>query len=445
MAYRPLSFADVVGQGHVVGLLRAMSARYRAGEAKWPPALVFYGPRGTGKTTMARIVSSALNCTGYSDPEDGEAEGHGREAGEPCLDCPSCLAIRKGTSAGVTELDMASHGSVEDVRSIRDQASFSMAENYRVYLLDEVHSASKEAFNALLKILEEPPPRVLFVLITTEPERIPDTIRSRAMEFEFRRMSPADIVSRLRSIAESQDVAGRIDESVYPVLASRARGGMRDAVMSLEQVCYVEGSVTTETVRRVFGVSDLPERLLDAAVKGDASRGLAAVQEAALAAVPVPVLVSAMLEGLSALLASAQGAEPIAGSVSAEWLEAYAHGIPPSAIVAGIRVLWDIQSRVRTTDASSTATFAAGYALFVQAVSPGAWAQSAREANSGPVMSVPVSYPIPANGGAQSPAGANGMSVPGVPSPRALSPEEVADLVLKLQAPSADSDSKPGI
>ena len=363
VTHRPSRFEDVLGQRHVADLLRTMSARFHAADEgsvwAWPPALVFYGPRGTGKTSTARIVSAALNCL---TPVNGD----------PCGTCVSCESITNGTSPGVTELDMASNGSVEDVRDIRARAAFGMsAERYRVWLLDEVHSASREAFNALLKLLEEPPPNLLFILVTTEPERIPDTIRSRSMEFEFRRLSLEVLIDRLKHVATVEGVADRVDEDVYRLLASRARGGMRDAVMSLEQVCFREGPVTADTVRATFGVSTLPERLLDAAVKGDSARGFAHIQEAILSAVPVPVLIVEMLDGLTALLASAQGAPvPPQGSVSSEWVTTYAGGIPLSNIVKGISILWDMQGRTRASDTAAATTLAAGYTLFVDALSP---------------------------------------------------------------------------
>lgn len=415
VSYRPHLFSEVIGQEHVTVLLKAMSSRLYDEGRRWPPALVFYGPRGTGKTTMARIVSASLNC-------------HNPQKGEPCLECSSCVSIRNGTSPGVSELDMASNGSVEDVREIRNRASFSMSsEAYRVYLLDEVHSASKEAFNALLKILEEPPPGLLFVLITTEPERIPDTIRSRAMEFEFRRLSPQHLIDRLRQVAEAEGVLDRIDDAVFPLLASRARGGMRDAVMSLEQVCFNEGRVTPTTVRETFGVSDLPERLLDAAVKGDVSRGFAILQEAVLAAVPVPVLITEMLDGLTALLASAQGS-PVApqGSISPEWVSAYAGSIPASAVVAGIGVLWAMQGRTRAADASAGSTLAAGYALFVEAVSPGSYGAASS-------VSLPSNQPSVNPSPTSQPMSDQASSVP-------LSPDALGALLSSLQAsPSEDS------
>ena len=413
VANRPARFADVTGQFHVSDLLRGMARAYHNDAMVWPPALVFYGPRGTGKTTMARIVSAALNCL---DPQDGE----------PCLECASCKAIRTGTSPGVTELDMASNGSVDGVRSIRDRASFSMSpDNFTVYLLDEVHSASREAFNALLKILEEPPPGLLFVLVTTDPESIPDTVRSRAMEYEFRRLSPLDISERLRHVAAVQGVADRIDDAVYHLLAVRARGGMRDAVMSLEQCCYQDGPVTADTVRTTFGVSDLPERLLDAAVKGDAARGFAVLQEAALSAVPVQVLITEMLDGLTALLASVvDAAVPSLGTVSDEWVETYAGGIPATNVVAGIGVLWDLQSRTHAGDVSAASTLAAGYALLVDAISPGSFSVidplADRQKGNGTV----IHSASPTNGSAP--------DVPIETTGPPLTPAELGDLVAQL-------------
>lgn len=357
---RPRRFGEVAGQSHIAPVLRAMIRTQKAG-GNFPPALVLFGPRGTGKTTVGRIIAKALNCPNATD-------------GEPCDDCPSCSAITSGRSAGVDEIDMASHGSVDDIRALRDSAAYSLSEAWRVYLMDEVHSASSQAFNALLKLLEEPPPATLFLLVTTEPDRIPATIRSRAMDFEFRRIPATVITTRLRELAEVHDVTDRVDDDVFLMLASRARGGMRDAVMSLEQLCYREGQVTAETVKETFGFTDVAERLLDAALKGDLSAGLARLSEALDGAVAPSFLVDSMLEGLTALLSVSCGVRPDVGApVSPTWLEAQA-GTPPGLTLDGMKVLWDLRAKISPGSVSAPASLAVAYALLVRVLAPSRFA-----------------------------------------------------------------------
>jgi DNA polymerase-3 subunit gamma/tau len=269
----------------------------------------------------------------------------------------------------VVEVDMASHGSVDDIRNLKTSSMLSFAARWRVYLLDEVHSASRAAFDALLKLLEEPPPHTLFILVTTEPDRIPETIRSRCLPYEFRRISIGVIVPRLRFIAAQHGEAERIDERVYELLAQRAKGGMRDAVMSLEQLSYKDGQITEATVRDIFAVTDLPQRLLDAAVKGDMQRGLTVLNEAVESSLPPVSLADDMLTGLNALLCMAYGVQPEMSPVTPEWLAAYSR-IDPKLVLDGLASLWDARKLMRPGDPSGFATLRIGYASLVGALTP---------------------------------------------------------------------------
>src|SRR6187397_78319 len=249
LKYRPRTFDDLVGQVSVQVILREMVKRDAV-----PSALLFDGVRGSGKTTSARILAASLNC---------EADSR------PCGVCPSCKSIFDGSSLDVQEIDAASNGLVSDIRALVEQVLYSTGGRYRVVLLDECHSMSREAMNALLKTLEEPPPSTVFVLLTTEPSKILDTIVSRCMKFTFRRISVADIVGRLEWICAQEDLA--VEPALIRAIAERADGGMRDAVMTLDQVVRVQVS-TADRFDELFGESDFAPALVTAMAAGDKPR-----------------------------------------------------------------------------------------------------------------------------------------------------------------------------
>jgi len=247
--YRPQRFDEVVGQNHVVGTLTR-----EVTDDKVAHAYLFAGPRGTGKTTSARLLAKSLNCT------DRGADG------EPCNECASCFGITEGTSLDVIELDAASHNKVEDVREIRvNVGTVAAAEGaHRVYILDEAHMLSRAAGNALLKTLEEPPEHVVFVLATTEPYKLLDTIRSRSQRFDFHPVSSETLVEHLSDISKREGFT--TDAAGLSMIATHARGSVRDAMSLLEQVAALGGGVvSTEGVTRALGLAD-----------GDAFTGLVA-------------------------------------------------------------------------------------------------------------------------------------------------------------------------
>jgi len=261
--YRPQRFDEVVGQDHVIDTLSREIIDHKVAHA-----YLFAGPRGTGKTTTARLLAKSLNCPNRS------------EAGEPCNECPSCVGITEGTSLDVIELDAASHNKVEDVREIRvNVGTVAAAEGaHRVYILDEAHMLSRAASNALLKTLEEPPEHVVFVLATTEPYKLLDTIRSRSQRFDFHPVSTETLSSYL------EDIAGREGFSTDPaglaMIATHARGSVRDAMSLLEQVAALgDGSVSAEGVTRALGLADSAafSQLVDAITGQDAPAALGLV------------------------------------------------------------------------------------------------------------------------------------------------------------------------
>ncbi len=243
--YRPANFQEVVGQEHVTRTLRNAIRSGRIGHA-----FLFSGLRGVGKTSVARILARTLNC---QDPDHSD---------EPCGKCQSCTEIEAGRSLDVVEMDAASHTGVDDIRELREAVMYAPGENrYKVYIIDEAHMLSKNAFNALLKTLEEPPPRVIFILATTKPHKIPVTIHSRCQRYDFRRIPSSAIARHLGSICEKEGVA--ISGDSLRRIAIAAEGSLRDSQSLLDQVLSFSGeSVADEDVNLVLGTLDI-DRLLD--------------------------------------------------------------------------------------------------------------------------------------------------------------------------------------
>ena len=234
--WRPKTFADVVGQEHITETLQRQVA-----EGRLSHAYLFTGTRGTGKTTCAKILARAVNC---EHPENGN----------PCNRCPSCLGIESGRFLDVVELDAASNNGVDSVRALRDEAIYSPAQvKKRVYIVDEVHMLSTPAFNALLKILEEPPEHLMFILATTELHKVPATILSRCQRFSFRRIQPKDIVGRLNYIAGQENIDLKDDGAA--LLARLSDGALRDALSLLDQCAAVGGAIDAPAVLDALGLA----------------------------------------------------------------------------------------------------------------------------------------------------------------------------------------------
>ena len=237
-AWRPQTFEEVVGQKHVTQTLTNAIAQGRVAHA-----YLFSGPRGVGKTSLARILAKALNC------DDGPTE-------RPCGVCAHCVEIREGTSIDVQEIDGASNRGIEEIRELRENARYlPSGSRYKIYIIDEVHMLTKEAFNALLKTLEEPPRHVLFVFATTEAHRVPPTILSRCQTFLFRRIPASDIEAHLRKIVDKEGI--ELEPAGLAVLARQADGSVRDSLSLLDQVIsYGDRKVTAAMVRNVLGLVD---------------------------------------------------------------------------------------------------------------------------------------------------------------------------------------------
>src|ERR1700685_1183395 len=256
--WRPQTFADVVGQQHVT---RTLANAVQSGRVAH--AYIFSGARGVGKTTTARILAKALNCAKAP-------------AAEPCNECDSCREIGLGNSLDVIEIDAASNRGIDQIRELREMVRYApAAARHKVVILDEAHMLTTEASNALLKTLEEPPDRVIFVRATTEPENLVDTIRSRSQHFHFRALTFAEITGRLQEIAAKENL--EIESGALAVIARMAEGSLRDAVSLLEQArAYCGDTIPADQVRALLGVvpDDALEELVGAIAAGSADRAL---------------------------------------------------------------------------------------------------------------------------------------------------------------------------
>jgi len=262
--WRSQTFADILGQEHIT---RTLQNQIRAGRIAH--AYLFTGLRGTGKTSTARIMAKAVNCIGDTDAP-------------PCNRCRVCRSITEGRSTDLFEIDGASNRGIDEIRALRENVAFSPSEGrFKIYVIDEVHMLTHEAFNALLKTLEEPPAHVIFILCTTEPHRLPDTVLSRCQRFDFRRGSVAAISAKLRRICEQESIA--ISDRALALVARRATGSFRDAESLLDQLSsYGADEISEEQVQAVLGTveTDLILGLVTALVQGDIGGGLAAIASA---------------------------------------------------------------------------------------------------------------------------------------------------------------------
>jgi DNA polymerase-3 subunit gamma/tau len=262
--WRPQTWDEVVSQEHVIQTLRNAVRTGRTGHA-----YLLAGPRGTGKTTTARLLAKALNCLD-DDP-----------AKRPCDTCAHCQAVNQGRFLDLIEIDAASNTSVEDVRDLRDKINFAPTQGrYKVYIIDEVHMLSTAAFNALLKTLEEPPPHAVFILATTEVHKIPATILSRVQRYEFRRIPVPQIVKYLRQMADQEKIS--VDDEALTLIARQATGAMRDAISLLDQLASTGQQVTLLEAQQVLGTatSAMVIELIEALLATDASKGLKVIQAA---------------------------------------------------------------------------------------------------------------------------------------------------------------------
>jgi DNA polymerase-3 subunit gamma/tau len=284
--YRPRTFGEIVGQRHVTQTLANAVKQGRIAHA-----YLFCGPRGTGKTSTARVLAMALNCEQGPTPE-------------PCGVCESCLRIVAGSALDVIEIDAASNRGIDEIRQLRERVGLAPAESrMKVYIVDEVHMLTGEAFNAFLKTLEEPPAHVVFVLATTEPHRVLPTILSRCQRFDFHRIGLRDLEATVRSIAEKESIA--IDERAVAMLAHAADGSVRDALTLLDQaVAYAEGTISPEVVSEILGGIDfdLIAEFTDVLAARDVAGGLALIDRVVAEGKDLRQLVAGLIDHYRDLL-----------------------------------------------------------------------------------------------------------------------------------------------
>jgi DNA polymerase III subunit gamma/tau len=336
--YRPKQFADLIVQDHVAAALRGAVAQGRVAHG-----YLFAGPRGVGKTTAARILAMALNCERRTP------------GGEPDGECDSCRRIWNGAAnLDVVELDAASNRGVDDARDLRERAMYAASGEARskVYIVDEAHMLTREAWNALLKILEEPPPRVVFVFATTEPQKIAQTaapILSRLQRFDFRRIGPHAIVARLQQVLQAEGLAA--DDDALHLIARSADGGMRDGLSLLDQVLsFGEGPVTAARVREVLGLipDDLYGEMLRLVAERDAAAVFPLVDRLVEAGADLGEFVSGAGETLRALLLVAVGgpAEGVTDGMQ-QLIRRYGAQLAPPDVVRLLTILGESEERIR--------------------------------------------------------------------------------------------------
>ena len=300
--FRPQEFEDVKGQDHIVTTLKNQIKADRIGHA-----YLFCGTRGTGKTTIAKIFAKAVNC---EHPVDGS----------PCGECPACRAIAAGNSMNVIEIDAASNNGVDDIRDLRDETAYTpSACKYKVYIIDEVHMLSTAAFNALLKTLEEPPAHVIFILATTEIQKVPATILSRCQRYDFTRIGPEDIARRVEYIAGEEKL--ELSPDGAELIARLADGALRDALSILDTCAGVTAKIDADVVRRMAGVTDRSYlfRISDALEAQDGATALAQLAQLRQQSVDVKRLTEELIAHYRALmLAALPGGQSLLSGVSPE-------------------------------------------------------------------------------------------------------------------------------
>ena len=336
--YRPKRFTDLLVQDHVAAVLRGAVARGRVGHG-----YLLTGPRGVGKTTAARILAMALNC-----PQR-------ESSGDPCGECENCVRIWNGSAnLDVVEIDAASNRGVDDARDLRERAMYAASQqgHHKVYIVDEAHMLTREAWNALLKILEEPPPGVVFVFATTEPQKIAAAaapVMSRLQRFDFRRIGPTAIRDRLRQVLTAENISA--DDDALTLIARHADGGMRDALSVLDQcLSFGEGAITAERVREVLGLVDdeLYAEVLQLIVERRPAAVFPLIDRLIDAGVDLAEFMGGAAEMLRGLLMLQVGAQPEGVTEALRGtLATYQSQLEPGDVLRMLRLLADNETGIR--------------------------------------------------------------------------------------------------
>ena len=413
--WRPITFSQVVGQEHITDILRRQVAEGRTGHA-----YLFTGTRGTGKTTCAKIFAKAVNCL---HPEGGD----------PCGECEICKGIDNGSILDVVEMDAASNNGVDDIRDLRDETAYTpSACHYKVYIIDEVHMLSTAAFNALLKTLEEPPAHVIFILATTEIQKVPATILSRCQRYDFTRIGPEDIAQRVEYIAGQEGLELTTDGA--ELISRLADGAMRDALSILDTCAGVTAKIDADVVRRMAGVTDRSYlfRISDALEAQDGAAALAQLAALRQQSVDVKRLTEELIAHYRALmLAALPGGQSLLSGVSPEEEAQYLEKGPQLGQREAVRAIRTLGNALEHMTRGSDQRIELELALFTLSEPPQAAPAAAvsvqAAAPAAPVVRPFVSAPA-------QPAPQPFVSTPVTPPPAVQEP---------LSAPAAEPTSAP--
>jgi len=338
---RPQSFDEVAAQAHITETLKKAIEKDRLSHA-----YLFCGPRGTGKTTTARILAKALNCQSFDAPTT-----------TPCGECESCVTIAGGRNADVLEIDGASNRGVQEIQALRERVQYAPQGRFKVFIIDEVHMLTKEAFNALLKTLEEPPARVIFIFATTEPQKLPPTIISRCQRFDFRRIPTDTIAGRIKSIAQSEGLT--LSDDAAEIVARRADGGLRDSLSLLDQIlAYApKGELSADEVAEILGILPLDAfvQIADRIAEKDPAGAIEELDRLLESGIDISQVASGLAEHLHGALTTALGVhrDDISERATAEYTK-LAERIDKTDILRMAKLASDLQTKLKS---SSTPRF----------------------------------------------------------------------------------------
>ena len=421
--WRPQRFADVVGQTAIVTALQNQISAGRIGHA-----YLFTGTRGTGKTTCAKIFAKAVNCLDTSSPD-------------PCGECEICKGIDSGSVMDIIEMDAASNNGVDDIRDLRDEVAYLPSVcKYKVYIIDEVHMLSTAAFNALLKTMEEPPEHVIFILATTEVQKVPVTILSRCQRYDFTRITADDIAGRLLYVAGQEKI--ELDENAAQLIGRLADGAMRDALSILDTCAGVTAKVDADVVRRMAGVTDRSYlfRISDAIAAQDAPTALAQLAQLRQQSVDVKRLTEELIAHYRALmLAALPGGQTLLSGVSPEEETCYLEKGPQLGQKEAIRAIRTLGNALEHMTRGSDQRIELELALFSLSEPPQMMQRAAVEATPRPAAPQETPRPFAAAAPPQP-----FVSVPVAPAAPAVEPAApVTQTAPETAAPVSMADPEP--